>query len=84
MNATHLTLSVYFAERQRTGSQFLAESMLELFARRRVAASVMLRGISGFGHSGVIRTDQTLTSSEDPSVEITVDLESKVCKAAIG
>ena len=71
MNATHLTLSVYFAERQRIGSQFLAESMLELFARRRVAASVMLRGISGFGHSGVIRTDQTLTSSEDPSVEIT-------------
>ena len=71
MNATHLTLSVYFAERQRAGSQFLAESMLELFTRRGVAASVMLRGISGFGHSGVIRTDETLTSSEDPSVAIT-------------
>ena len=64
-------LTAYFAERERAGSRFLAESMIDLFAEHRVAASVMLRGISGFGHKRVIRTDESLTLSEDPSVTVT-------------
>jgi PII-like signaling protein len=65
-----LKLTAYFAERQRTGSRFLAEAMLDLFARRQVATSVVLRGISGFGRHHIIRTDESLTLSEDPSVAI--------------
>ena len=65
-----LKLTAYFAERQRTGSVFLAESMLDLFAQRHVATSVMLRGISGFGQRHIIRTDESLTLSEDPSVAV--------------
>lgn len=65
-----LKLTAYFPERERAGSRFLAESMLELFARRRVATSVLLRGISGFGRRHVINTDQSLTLSEDPSVTV--------------
>lgn len=65
-----LKLTAYFAERQRTGGRFLAEAMLERFAERRVATSVMLRGISGFGHQRIIRTDQSLTLSEDPAVTV--------------
>ena len=65
-----LKLTAYFAERQRTGSRFLAEAMLDLFAERRVTTSVMLRGISGFGHQRIIRTDESLTLSEDPSVAV--------------
>lgn len=65
-----LKLTAYFAERQRVGSHFLASSMLDLFAQRNVAASVMLRGISGFGRHHIIRTDQSLTLSEDPSVAV--------------
>lgn len=65
-----LKLTAYFAERQRTGSAFLAEAMLDLFAQRRVATSVMLRGISGFGRHHIIRTDESLTLSEDPSVAV--------------
>ncbi len=65
-----LKLTAYFAERQRSGGRFLAEAMLDLFAQRNVAASVMLRGIAGFGHQRIIRTDQSLTLSEDPSVAI--------------
>ena len=70
MSGSYLKLSSYFAERQRAGSRFLAESMLDLFAERGVAGSVMLRGIAGFGHRGFIRTDEKLTLSEDPSVTI--------------
>lgn len=65
-----LKLTAYFAERQRTGSRFLAEAMLDLFAQRHVATSVMLRGISGFGRHRIIRTDESLTLSEDPSVAV--------------
>lgn len=70
MNETSLKLTAYFAERERVGSRFLAEAMFELFAERRVATSVMLRGISGFGHRRIIRTDESLTLSEDPAVAI--------------
>ena len=65
-----LKLTAYFAERERVGSRFLAASMLDLFAQRHVAASVMLRGISGFGRRHIIRTDESLTLSEDPSVAV--------------
>ena len=65
-----LKLTAYFAERERDGSRFLADAMFDLFAERRVTTSVMLRGISGFGHQRFIRTDESLTLSEDPSVAI--------------
>lgn len=70
MNETSLKLTAYFAERERAGSEFLADAMLDLFARHQLGTSVMLRGISGFGHRRIIRTDESLTLSEDPSVAI--------------
>ncbi len=70
MNDTYLKLTAYFAERQRAGSRFLAEAMLDLYADREVATSVMLRGIASFGPRHVIRSDQSLTLSEDPPVAI--------------
>ena len=66
-----LKLTAYFAERQRAGSGLLADAMLDVFAEHRVASSVMLRGIGGFGHKRIIRTDESLTLSEDPSVTVT-------------
>jgi len=70
VSADYLKLTAYFAERERSGSRFLADSMLDLFAERNVAGSMMLRGIAGFGQRGFIRTDESLTLSEDPSVTI--------------
>ncbi|HEY5148521.1 MAG TPA: DUF190 domain-containing protein, partial [Mycobacterium sp.] len=70
MNDTYLKLTAYFDERQRAGSRFLAEAMLDLYADREVAGSVMLRGIASFGPRHVIRSDQSLTLSEDPPVAI--------------
>jgi PII-like signaling protein len=80
-------LSAYFPERQRTvvddadGSRptFLADQMLDLFDDREVAASVMLRGISSFGPVGVLRTDESLSLSEDPpAVVYAVDTEAVI------
>lgn len=71
MSDTYLKLTAFFGERQRHGSRFLAESMLDLYAQREVADSVMLRGgIASFGPRHVIRSDESLTLSEDPPVAI--------------
>ena len=58
---------------------FLADAMLDLFDTREVATSVMLRGIASFGLRHVLRTDESLSLSEDPPVTIAaVDVESKI------
>ncbi len=84
MNEPCLKLTAYFGERQRAtseaaGREFLADAMLDLFGGRDVATSVMLRGIASFGLRHVLRTDESLTLSEDPPVAIAaVDVESKI------
>ncbi|MCV7345491.1 DUF190 domain-containing protein [Mycolicibacterium rhodesiae] len=70
MNDSYLKLTAFFGERQRAGSRFLAEAMLDLYAQRQVADSVMLRGIASFGPRHVIRSDQSLTLSEDPPIAV--------------
>lgn len=64
-------LTAYFAERERTGGRFLAEGMLDLLADREIATSVLLRGIASFGPRNVVRSDETLSMSEDLPVVIT-------------
>ncbi|MGB3485281.1 MAG: DUF190 domain-containing protein [Mycobacterium sp.] len=66
-----LTLTAFFAERERSAGRFLAEVLLELFHSRGIASSVMLRGIAGFGPANVIRSDRSLSLSEDPPVTVT-------------
>jgi PII-like signaling protein len=82
MNQTCLKLTAYFGERQRAADEprrFLADAMLDLFGASDVATSVMLRGIASFGPSHELRTDVSLTLSEDPAVAIAaVDVESKI------
>ncbi len=70
MTDAYLKFTAYFSERQRIGSRFLADAMIDLLADRGVASSVMLRGIASFGHSHIIRSDRSLTLSEDPPITI--------------
>ena len=70
MSDPYLKMTAYFSERQRVGSEFLADSMLDLLADRHVASSIVLRGIASFGHSHIIRSDRSLTLSEDPPITI--------------
>ncbi|MCB0950383.1 MAG: DUF190 domain-containing protein [Mycobacterium sp.] len=65
-----LTLTAYFAERERTHDRFLADEMLSLFHDREIATSVLLRGIAGFGVSNVALSDRSLSLAEDASVSI--------------
>ena len=60
----------YLAERERAGGRFLADAMLDLFGARGVATSVMLRGIASFGPRNIVRTDESLSLSEDLPVTI--------------
>ncbi len=79
MSGTYLKLTTYFGERQRTGSRFTAEAILDLYAQRQVATSVLLRGIASFGPRHIIRSDESLTLSEDPPVAVTaVDTEATI------
>lgn len=70
MEHESLKLTTYFGERQRIGNQFLADAMLDLFGEQQIALSIMLRGIAGFGLRHHLRTDETLSLSEDPTVAV--------------
>jgi PII-like signaling protein len=58
------------AERRRTGEGFVSDVLLRLYEQHRIASSVVLRGIGGFGTGRHLRTDASLTLSEDPPVVI--------------
>lgn len=82
MSDDALKLTVYLGERARTaGGGFAADALAEISARHEVRASVLLRGMEGFG-AGHLRTDRLLTLSEDlPLVFAAVDTRPRVVGA---
>jgi PII-like signaling protein len=74
-----LKLTAYMAERRRTSEGFVSDVLLGLYARNRIASGVVLRGIGGFGTGRNLRTDESLSLSEDPPVAIVaVDTRKKI------
>jgi PII-like signaling protein len=74
-----LKLTAYLAERRRTGDGFVSDVLLGLYAQHGIACGVLLRGIGGFGTGHYLRTDESLTLSEDPPVVIiAVDTRTKI------
>ena len=79
MNNDCLKLTTYFGERHRTEEQFVADVLLDLYGRKEVEVSVMLRGAEGFGLKHRLRTDRILTLSEDlPLVSVAVDTRTRI------
>ncbi|MGW4101105.1 DUF190 domain-containing protein [Mycobacterium sp. NPDC004974] len=79
----YLKLTAYFAERLRHEHRFVADALLDLYGASDIAISVMLRGISSFGPHHHLRTDETLSASEDPPVAIAaVDAADKISALA--
>lgn len=79
MNSDCLKLTTYFGERHRTEDQFVADALLDLYGRKEVEVSVMLRGAEGFGLKHRRRTDRLLTLSEDlPLVSVAVDTTPRI------
>ncbi len=79
MNADCLKLTCYFGERQRSGRRFLADALMDLFGRQQITTSIMLRGVEGFGLKHHLRSDHSLTLSEDlPAVAVAVDTRERI------
>lgn len=79
MNEDCLKLTTYFGERDRTDGQLLADALLDLYGRHELQASVLLRGIEGFGSERHVHTDRLLTLSEDlPVVSVAVDTRERI------
>jgi PII-like signaling protein len=79
MNADCLKLTIYFGERDRVGGGFLADALLDLFGRRDLETSVLLRGAEGFGAKHRLQTQRLLTLSEDlPLVAVAVDTRERI------
>jgi len=74
-----LKLTTYFGERSRVQGRLLADELLDIHARHAVRASVLLRGVQGFGAKHRRRSDRLLTLSEDlPLVSIAVDTRTRI------
>jgi PII-like signaling protein len=77
-----LKLTTYFGERDRTEGAFLADALLDLYARHELATSVLLRGAEGFGVKHRLHTQRLLTLSEDlPLVSVAVDTRERIQRA---
>jgi PII-like signaling protein len=79
VNNDCLKLTTYFGERHRTEDRFVADALLDLYGRKKVEVSVMLRGAEGFGLKHRLRSDRLLTLSEDlPLVSVAVDTRPRI------
>lgn len=79
MNEDCLKLTTYFGERDRAGGAFLADALVDLYARHDLETSVVLRGIEGFGVKHHLQTSRLLTLSEDlPIITVGVDTKERV------
>jgi PII-like signaling protein len=79
VNHDCLKLTTYFGERDRTEHHLVADELLDLYERHEIQASVLLRGIEGFGAKHRLRTDRLLTLSEDlPVVSVAVDTRTRI------
>ena len=74
MNADCIKLTSYFGERHRANGTFVANALIDLYGSNDIAASIVLRGIQGFGLKRHLRTDRSLSLAEDlPMTAIAVD-----------
>ena len=74
MNEDCLKLTTYFGERDRTENGLLSDELMAIYGAHSLQASVLLRGIGGFGRLHHLHTDRLLTLSEDlPVVSVAVD-----------
>ena len=84
MSVDCIKLTSYFGERHRAGGRFVADALIDLYGSHEIAASILLRGTEGFGLKHHLRTDRSLTLSEDlPLTAIAVDSRPRI-EAVLG
>jgi len=78
-----MKLVVHVGEAGRVGGHLVSDALMDLIAGAGVAASVLLRGVEGFGARHKLRTDRLLSLSEDlPLVIVAVDLATRIVPLA--
>jgi len=79
VNEDAVKLTSYFGERHRAAGRFAADALLDLYGKHQVAVSILLRGTEGFGARQRLRTDRSLTLSEDlPLTAVAVDTRARL------
>jgi PII-like signaling protein len=79
VNEDCLKLTAYFSERERAGDVLLADALFDVYERHRVEASILLRGVEGFGLRHHLRSDRLLSLSEDlPIVSVAIDTRPRI------
>jgi PII-like signaling protein len=80
VNEDAVKLTSYFGERRRVaGGGFAADALLSLYGQHQIATSILLRGAEGFGARQRLRTDASLTLSEDlPLIAVAVDTRARI------
>jgi PII-like signaling protein len=79
----YLKLTTYFGERLRFDNRFLADALLDLYGESAVATSVVLRGSASFGPHHELRSDLSLSASEDSPIAVAaVDRTDKIVPLA--
>jgi PII-like signaling protein len=82
VNEDALKLTIYFGERHRTPTAFVADALTDVYERHELQTSVLLRGAAGYGAKQHLRTDRQLTLSEDlPLVSVAVDTRARIERA---
>lgn len=79
MNRDCLKLTTYLGERDRIDGALLADALMDVYERRAVQTSVLLRGTEGFGLSHRLQTQRLLSLSEDlPLISVAVDERERI------
>jgi PII-like signaling protein len=79
VNDDCLKLTTYFGERDRAAGGWLADAFVDIYARHGLQASLVMRGMEGFGVKQRLRTDRLLSLSEDlPFVSVAVDTRARI------
>jgi len=64
-------VSHWFGERDRVNGGFVSDVLLDRMVARGMSSAIVMRAAGGFGPARVLRSDDLLTLSEDPSVVVT-------------
>jgi PII-like signaling protein len=74
-----LKLTVYAGERDRAGGRLLSDALMDLYESHEVRASILMRGLEGFGIRHRLQTERLLTLSEDlPILAVALDAPSRI------
>jgi PII-like signaling protein len=74
-----IRLTSYFGERRRIDGRFVADALVDTYVQSKIASSIVLRGAEGFGLKHHMRSNHSLSLSEDlPLTVIAVDTSSRI------